>query len=210
MSVKKYGGLALLITLFVLLSVFLFFYLDRSNAISKMIQNSGLYGVILALVMMALVSMTPVPTEGLLVLYQKVYGVYWGTTLAWMGANLGSLIIFLLARAYGQKFLNQFIKPEYFELVNRWVGRRGTWGLFIARLMPIPAFAANYIAGVLPSVRFWPYFWTAAISIIPYYVATALVYLGVSRQVWPWLIVGALGVLGFWGIGYWIKRRSEK
>jgi len=207
---KKYGGLALAITLFVILSVLLFFYLDRSDAISKIIKNSGFFGAVLALVLMAFVSMTPVPTEGLLVLYQKVYGVYWGTSLAWLGANLGALIIFFIARPYGQKFLSQFVQPRYFELVDHWVREKGTRGLFIARLLPIPAFAVNYIAGVLPSVRLWPYFWTAALSIIPYYLATALVFLGVSQQVWPWLIAGAIGILAFWGVGYWVRRRSGK
>ena len=207
---KKYGGLALAIIFFVIISVLLFFYLDRSDAISKIIKSSGFFGAILALVLMAFVSMTPVPTEGLLVLYQKVYGVYWGTSLAWLGANLGALIIFFIARPYGEKFLSQLVQPRYFKLVDHWVREKGTWGLFIARLLPIPAFAANYIAGVLPSVRFWPYFWTAALSIIPYYVATALVFLGVSRQVWPWLIVGAIGILAFWGVGYWVKRRSGR
>lgn len=210
MHVKKYGGLALAFTVIIILSIFLFFYLDRSDAISQIIKNSGFFGVLLALVMMAFVSMTPVPTEGLLVLYQKVYGVYLGTSLAWLGANLGSVIIFFIARSYGQKLLGQFVKPKYFELVNHWVEKKGTWGLFIARLMPIPAFAVNYIAGVLPTVRFWPYVWTAALAIIPYYMATALVFLGVSRQVWPWLIVGALGIFAFWGVGYWVKGRSGK
>ena len=207
---KKYGGLALAIIFFVIISVLLFFYLDRSDAISKIIKSSGFFGAIFALVLMAFVSMTPVPTEGLLVLYQKVYGVYWGTSLAWLGANLGALIIFFIARPYGEKFLSQLVQPRYFELVDHWVREKGTWGLFIARLLPIPAFAVNYIAGVLPSVRLWPYFWTAALSIIPYYVATALVFLGVSRQVWPWLIAGAIGILAFWGVGYWVKRRSGK
>lgn len=210
MHSKNYGGLALGITFLVITSILLFFYLDRSDSISKIIKNSGFFGAILALVLMAFVSMTPVPTEGLLVLYQKVYGVYWGTSLAWLGANLGALIIFFLARPYGQKFLSPLIQTRYFELVDHWVREKGTWGLFIARLLPIPAFAVNYIAGVLPSVRFWPYIWTAALSIIPYYVATALVFLGVSRQVWPWLIVGSIGILAFWGVGFLVKRRSGK
>lgn len=208
MHIKKYSGLALAFTLFIILSILLFFYLDRSDAISKIIKNSGFFGTIIAIVMMAFVSLTPVPTEGLLVLYQKVYGVYWGTSLAWLGANVGAVIIFFIARSYGQKLLGQFIKPQYFELVNHWVEKKGIWGLFIARLLPIPAFAVNYVAGVLPTVRFWPYLWTAALSIIPYYVATALVFLGVSLQVWPWLVCGAIGILAFWGIGYLVRGRS--
>lgn len=210
MRSKKYGRLALVLTIFFILFILLFFYLDRSNMITRLIKNSGFLGVLLAFLTMAFVSMTPVPTEGLLVLYQKVYGVYVGTSVAWMGANLGSIIIFHIARSYGLKYLLEFVKPQYFERVDDWVRRKGIWGSFLARLLPIPAFAANYITGALPSVRFWPYVWTAALSIIPYYVATALIFLGVSRQVWPWLIVGALGILVIWGVGYWVKGRSVK
>lgn len=210
MRSKKYGRLALVLTILVISSILLFFYLDRSNMITRLIKDSGFLGVILAFLTMAFVSMTPVPTEGLLILYQKVYGVYMGTSIAWMGANLGSIIIFFIARSYGQKYLLEFVKPQYFEQVDDWIRRKGTLGLFLARLLPIPAFAANYITGVLPCVRFWPYVWTAAVTIIPYYLATALIFLGVSRQVWPWLIVGTLGIVAFSGVGYWVKGRSEK
>lgn len=210
MRSKKYGRLALALTFFVILFILLFFYMDRSNTITMIIKNSGFLGVTFAFLTMTFLSMTPVPTEGLLVLYQKVYGVYFGTSIAWLGASLGSIIIFFIAQSYGKKYLHEFVKPQYFEQVDDWVRRKGTWGLFLARLLPIPAFAANYIAGVLPSVRFWPYVWTAALSIVPYYVATTLIFLGVSRQVWSWLIVGVIGILAFWGIGYLLKGRSEK
>lgn len=190
----------------VLLVVFLYF--DRSSEISAVIQNLGVMGMILAVLFMTIFCLTPIPSEGLVVLFLKIYGVYLGTFLAWLGSSLSSLVIFFLARYYGQIFFKKIISQERLSTVNSWVEDKGTWGLFIARLLPIPAFIVNYAAGIIPSVKLWPYFWTAALAIIPYYVGTALVYLGVSDKMWLWLIVGGAALLAIWGISYILNRRS--
>lgn len=197
----------LVIAVFIVVLV-VFLYFDRSSEISAVIQNMGAAGMLLAVLFMAVFCLTPIPSEGVVVLYLKIYGVYLGTFLAWLGSNLSSLIIFFLARYYGQIFFRKIITPERLNIVNRWVEDKGTWGLFIARLLPIPAFIVNYAAGIIPSVKLWPYFWTAALSIIPYYVGTALVYLGVSDQMWIWLMIGGAALIAVWAISYILNRRS--
>jgi len=205
-TLKKYGWMGLIITAFILFVVG-FLYFDRRNQISAMIQGLGGFGIAVAVLLMAGLCMTPIPSEGIVVLYLKIYGVIWGTTIAWVGASLSSLVIFVVARYYGQGFIQRLVTPERFKQIDDWVKRKGTLGLFIVRLLPIPAFAVNYVAGVIPSIRLWPYLWTAALSIIPYYVATALVFLGVAREIWTWLIIGGLGLIAFWGVGFAFNRR---
>lgn len=203
---RKYLYFPLFLLLYAVLVVG-FLYLDRRYALSLSIQRFGLWGYVIAVLIMALLYMTPIPSEGLLVLCFKIYGIYMGIFLSWTGMAMSSIITFLIAKLYGQKLVQKVVSPKNFTMVDSWVERKGTLGLFIARLLPIPAFAINCIAGVIPSIKFWPYFWTAAVSILPYYVVTALVFLGIYSGSWRWLMLGGFAVVVFWAAGYGLKRR---
>ncbi|WP_072774600.1 TVP38/TMEM64 family protein [Desulfitobacterium chlororespirans] len=206
----KGSGAAFLITGVFLTLLVAFLYFDRSSELSAVIQNLGAAGMLLAVMLMAVFCLTPIPSEGLVVVFLKIYGIYLGTFLAWLGCNLSTLVIFFAARHYGQLFFKKLLTPERFKLVDSWVNDKGTWGLFIARLLPLPAFIVNYAAGMIPSIKLWPYFWTAALSIIPYYVGTALVYLGITAKMWIWLVIGGAAILIFWSVSYLLNRKSLK
>ena len=205
-KILKYGWTGVIITVFIAL-VAAFFYFDRRNEISVIIQAWGLWGVIFAIFLMAALCMTPIPSEGLVVLFLKIYGIYQGVFLAWLGSTLSAVAIFIIVRVFGQTLMQKLISPERFKQVDNWIKGKGSLGLFVARLLPIPAFAVNYIAGAMPSMKLWTYLWTAALAIIPYYVGTALVFLGVSRETWIWLVLGIVALILFWGTGYVLNKR---
>lgn len=205
-NIRRYGWTGVLIAAFILLIV-AFFYLDRRNEISVIIRAWGLWGVVFAIFLMAALCMTPIPSEGLAVLYIKIYGIYQGIFFAWLGSTLGALAIFIIVRVYGQTLMKRLISPERFKVVDNWVKGKGSLGLFVARLLPIPAFAVNYIASAMPSMKLWTYLWTAALAMIPYYVGTALVFLGVARETWIWLVLGIVALILFWGTGYFLNKR---
>ncbi len=185
-----------------------FLYFDRRDQLSNIIRAWGFGGIILAVLLMGIICMTPIPSEGLVVLYLKVYGAYMGVFYSWIGSSLGSLAIFGIAQVYGQKLMHKLISPDRVQTVDDWIERRGQLGLLVARLLPIPAFAVNYIAGVMPSMRLWPYLWTAAVSMIPYYIGTALVFLGVTREAWKWLLLGSVALVAFWSAGYLLNKKQ--
>lgn len=205
-NILRYGWTGLIIAAFVVL-IATFFYFDSRNEISVIIREWGLWGVVFAVLLMAALCMTPIPSEGLVVLYLKIYGIYQGVFIAWLGSTLSAVAIFIIIRVYGQKLMQKLISPDRFKVVDHWVKGKGSMGLFIARLLPIPAFAVNYIAGAMPSMKLWTYLWTAALAIIPYYVGTALVFLGVSRETWIWLVLGLAALIVFWGTGYVLNKR---
>lgn len=207
-KIKNYIALALILILSAAL-IILFFYLDRQGQLSALIQLWGIGGILFAILLIGALTMTPIPSEGFLILLLKIYGLFWGTLYAWLGSIISSGVIYYLARYYGKSFFMHLITPKRFEMVDHWIEGKGTLGLFIARLLPIPAFAVNYIAGVLPSVKLWPYVWTAALSIIPYYLGTALIYQGVAKSTWIWLIVGAAALLALWGVSYLLSKQTN-
>jgi uncharacterized membrane protein YdjX (TVP38/TMEM64 family) len=205
---NNYGWLTLILIISVVLIV-LFFYLDRQNQLSQVIQKWGLGGILISILLIAALCMTPIPSEGLVILLLKIFGIYEGVLYSWLGSILSSLAIFYLARYFGQSFFQKMVTPHRFEMVDHWIREKGSIGLLIARILPIPAFAVNYIAGVMPSVKLWPYVWTAALSIIPYYIGVALVYVGVYKLTWIWVAVGGVTILAFWGISYTLGKKAN-
>jgi uncharacterized membrane protein YdjX (TVP38/TMEM64 family) len=205
MKVHKYGRTGLIF--FVLaVCVVAFLYLDRRDEISHVIRAWGFGGVLIAIILMGLISATPIPTESLMILYLKVYGLYWGILYSWVGFIVGSLLIFMLARSYGQELVLKIVAADKINIVDSWIKKQGTTGLLIARLLPVPAYAVNYIAGVMPSMKLWPYFWTGAISMIPYYVSTGFIYMSATGKTWQGLIVGGFIMILFWSLSYALNK----
>lgn len=205
---RKYRWISLIIiVIFVCMVAFLYF--DRRNQISYFILAWGFWGVFAAILLMGVICMTPIPSEGLLVLYLKIYGVYLGILYSWVGSIIGALAIFMFARIYGQELVKKIIKSEHIELVDSWVKEKGSLGLLIVRFLPVPAFAVNYIAGVMPSMKLWSYLWTAAISMAPYYIGTGFVFLWITSKAWHWLILGGIVLVAFWSARYISSKRKS-
>lgn len=199
------GAVAVLLTL--LAAMFLYF--DRGNEISSLIQSWGPWGIFLAVFLMAALFMTPVPSEGLTILYLKIYGVYLGTFYSWIGSVISSIAFFYLARIYGQKFIKKIISKEKFEAVDNWINEKGILGLLIARFLPIPAFFVNCIAGIMSTVKLWPFVWTAAIAIIPYFIGVALIFEGASKGTYKFIIIGIFIELLCISSGFFISRYKK-
>lgn len=198
------------VALLVIMAVVLFFYYDRHNALSSVFRSWGLIGDVIAILVMAVICITPLPSEGLLVLYLKIFGTWWGVTYGWLGAVLSSVVVFFVARHLGTPILRSAITPARFHQVDTWVQKRGVAGLLFARLLPIPGFLISYILGTIPSIGLWSYVWTAAVSIIPYYVGSALIYIGIASHLFTWLVIGVIALLLFWLLGYMVKKRWSR
>lgn len=200
------GTIAFLLILFTAI----FLYFDRGNEISNLIKAWGPLGIVFAVFLMTALFMTPVPSEGLTVLYLKIYGVYFGTFYSWIGSVLSAIAFFYLARTYGQKFMKLVITKERFETVDNWIQKKGTLGLLIARFLPIPSFFVNCIAGIMSNVKFWPFVWTASVAIIPYFVGIALIFEGTISKTHKWIILGIVIEIACILSGLLLMRKKDK
>ena len=187
-----------------------YFYFDRNDWISSAIRNTGPWGIGIAIVLMALFCVIPVPSEFLMVMNMKVFGVWWGIFYTWIGAMLGALAVFFVARHLGHRLLDAFVSHDRFAQVNKWVAHKGAVGLLLARLVPLPFIVVNYVAGVLKSVRPWDYVWTTGVGLLPYDLGAALVFLGFSRRFTLWLVIGGLVVVGIWTAGFLYNRQVQR
>lgn len=183
-----------------------FFFFDRYNGLTTFVRSYGATGVTGAILMMALLCMTPFPSEALLAMYLKVYGVFWGTLYGWIGFMLASLAVFAIARYFGNTVIRPLIAPAKFQMVDDWIDRKGSLGLLVVRLLPIPALVINCVTGILPSVSLWKYTWTGALGIVPYYLGVSMIYLGVSRRDAYGYVIGIFMLGLLWLFGYGMRR----
>jgi uncharacterized membrane protein YdjX (TVP38/TMEM64 family) len=196
-----------------ILLVVLYFHLDRHDQISDHIRAWGGFGIFVAILLMALFCVIPVPSEFLMVMNMKIYGVWWGIFYTWIGAMLGAVAVFFIARYFGRGLLSAFISEERFHQVDVWVKKWGVFGLLLARLVPLPFIVVNYTAGVLKFVTIGNYLWTTAVGLLPYDIGSALVFLGASKRMIHWLILGAVAVIAVWMAGYKLNKfvnRAER
>lgn len=183
---------------------------DKQGVISRFAQQAGGWGIPFAILLMAAISITPVPTEFLLIINMKVYGVGLGICYSWVGVIGGSALTLFLMKRFGQRWVGNYISKETKQRLEQWVGIRGTLGLLLFRCLPIPAYVSNYVAGLFTTIRTWDYMWTATVAVLPYYTIAAFVFLGVMKSSTNWLVIGAILLCCAWGLGRYLLKAERK
>ncbi len=148
-------------------------------ALTETIRGLGIWGpvVIIALIATAIV-VTPVPSAPVAIAAGMIYGAAGGAVIVVIGAELGAIVAFLIARWLG------------YEAVRRWSGsgwimsylsqeRSQLWLMavvFVSRLLPFISFdAVSYAAGLTP-LAFWRFALATVVGITP--VGFMLTYAG--------------------------------
>ncbi|MDA8343947.1 MAG: VTT domain-containing protein [Thermaerobacter sp.] len=195
--------------LMVVALVFVYFYFlhtGRVHAIMRTVHGLGLLGVAFGIALMALASVLPVPSEFLSIFLLRFYGVIWGTLFSWVGGILGAVIALYASRWLARPIVER-AAGRYLHKVQPWISDHGTFGLLIARFLPfVPYHLVNYAAGIL-RVRLWAFIWTTAVGTLPFQVALAGVYYGVSYGALPEGIAGVALFLVVVALGWRFRKR---
>lgn len=203
----KQSWLVPMIILISLFMVALFFYFDQQDGVTVIIRSWGISGVIIGILLMGIICMTPIPSEGLLLIFLKIYGIFLGLLYAWIGSSIGAIAIFILARSILSPMIEELIGSLQQHRVEQWVKKRGVSGLLFVRLLPIPAFVVNYTVGLLPGVGFFQYLWTAIVSMAPYYAGTIFMFLGIVNGIFSWILIGLFIVIILFILSFIVNRK---
>lgn len=100
-----------------------------------------------------------------------LFGLWWGSVYAFIGAVLNCAMMFLLARYVGrsqvQRLVEQKLSPQWQRRLQMADGKEGFLLLIILRLIPaVPYNLINYTFG-LTGISFSSYLLASAIGIIP-------------------------------------------
>lgn len=155
-------------------------------SVTQGIAAAGAWGIVLAIGLMILHTFVPFPAEILAIANGMIYGPVGGTIVTWVGAMIGALVAFWLARRLGRPFVARFVSADGLRRIDDWTDRNGVGTFLFARLIPIIAFnLVNFAAG-LTRLSLWTFIWTTGVGILP--VTIAMVVLGdqIETRDLPW------------------------
>ena len=154
------------------------------------IASWGVWAPLASIVLMVIHSFVPFPAEMLAIANGMLFGLALGTAVTWVGAMLGALLAFGIARWLGQAYVRRLVGEARWQRLEALTAGHGAKALLLARVTPVVAFnLVNYAAG-LARVRWWTFIWTTGLGILPITVASVLV--GSHMAVIPWPLWAAL------------------
>jgi uncharacterized membrane protein YdjX (TVP38/TMEM64 family) len=155
------AGLALVLTLgaayWLLRDSALLMALLDSQALKSFVDSLGPWGPVAVIALMALaILVSPIPSAPIALAAGALYGHGWGTLYVLLGAEIGALAAFGIARLVGYEVLRLWLGER---LSLGWLGSQNAlMGLvFVSRLLPFVSFdVISYAAGltVLSAWRF--------------------------------------------------------
>jgi uncharacterized membrane protein YdjX (TVP38/TMEM64 family) len=149
-----------------------------------------------------------------------LFGAYEGTLYTWIGAVIGAVLAFLLAKALGRDFVNQLLGGR-FEAFDRRIRGQGFFGLLIIRLVPLfPFNGVNFGCG-LTGMRLRDYVLATAIGIVPGTFVYQYLFAKFGRKIlteglrWEYLadpeFLAAFGLfIAFIVLGKWLSGKLQK
>ncbi len=163
MSRKKIRNILLaIITISLPILLIIFFARDIKN-IEKYVPTTGIAGPLFSILLMGILSATPIPTDPIVILNGAIFGPFVGILVSWAGNNLASVIEYFIGRAIGT--ISDFEKQK--QKLPFGLGKfpaDSPWFLIGGRF--IPSFGGKLVslAGGVYHVRFFRYIWTAVIA----------------------------------------------
>ncbi len=149
------------------------------SAVRERVAAAGWWGPVIFIAVYAVLALMPVPLGLFTVLAGAVFGGIWGVVVVWVGAMLGSLAGFFLARSTIRPALEPLIEKHQGK-VWQYLEGTGVFPVLAMRLMPVaPFMAVNYVAGA------------TGIPLTSYSIGTAL---GILPAVALYVQVGASGL----------------
>jgi uncharacterized membrane protein YdjX (TVP38/TMEM64 family) len=171
MDVTRFPLLVLLVLLIVALAWRDAFGLDidlpQREDFQRWIDAAGLLGpVVVVALMAAAIVASPLPSAPVALAAGAAYGHTYGTMLVVLGAELGAVTAFLLARGLGRPFVERHIGQK---LGGGFLGSQNTltFLVFGSRLLPFLSFDMISYAAGLSKLHFWRFSIATLAGIIP-------------------------------------------
>jgi uncharacterized membrane protein YdjX (TVP38/TMEM64 family) len=103
------------------------------SGIQAWIEATGAWAYVIALAVMAIVAILPIPAEAPAIMNGMLFGPVVGTAISWMGAMVGAWISFELARSVGRPVAHRFVSASALAKADEIAQGAGWWGLLVAR-----------------------------------------------------------------------------
>ena len=133
----------------------------------RAIDAAGIFGPIVVVAFMALaIVASPLPSAPIALAAGAAYGHTFGTVLVVLGAEIGAIAAFLLARGLGRPFVQRHVGPK---IGTGLLGSQNTLTLLIfgSRLLPFLSFDLISYAAGLSKLHLWRFALATLAGIVP-------------------------------------------
>lgn len=151
--------------------------LTDQASLRREIEKVGAWGpvVVISLMLVAVV-LSPIPSGPIALVAGAVYGPLLGALYVVIGAELGAVIAFSIARYFGYGFVRKRLSGRLSWLTQRQSQNSLMAAVFVSRMIPFISFdAVSYAAG-LTSISAWRFAAATLAGVIP--VAYLITYFG--------------------------------
>lgn len=135
-------------------------YLREHNfeGMRELILAYGYWAPIVSIGFMVIQSLVPfIPGIVITMMNAWIFGWQYGALYSWIGALLGAILDFSLARGYGCFIVEWFVNIKYVGMIDTFIQRYGVVAIFFTRLTPIIPFkVVSYGAG-LTTMPLWKF-----------------------------------------------------
>jgi uncharacterized membrane protein YdjX (TVP38/TMEM64 family) len=131
--------------------------------VERVIPKTGFVGPIFSILLMGILSATPIPTDPIVILNGAIFGPSIGILVSWMGNNFAAVIEYFLGVGIGK--ISDFEKQR--TKLPFGLGRfpaDSVWFLIFARFVPSFGGKIVSITSGVYKVPFIKYLWTAIVS----------------------------------------------
>lgn len=137
-----------------------------------------------------------------------LFGVWWGTFYNIIGSTIGSMSLFFIARRVGGCVFKSCTDEREYAHIEAVIQRRGPWGVFFARLVPVfPNDVVTIAAGVSP-MRTKDFFVLSFIGYIPTLYLENLFGDQITQGITPETVILS-ALLVFLGITYLLRNKIK-
>ena len=162
-----------------LLIVLIYFSVSYSEKIIELIQNSGYFAPILAILILTIFGITPLATDPIVILMGLVYGPFWGAVIGTIGNTAAMFLGYYFGEELAEIFEYEKEKKKLPKFIQKFPA--DSWIFLIFGRM-IPGYGSKVVSLIAGSekVNMKTYLWTSVVSgifgaIILSYGGTSLV-----------------------------------
>lgn len=180
----------------------------------RWIDAAGLFGPVLVVVLMTVaIVASPLPSAPIALAAGAAYGHTFGTVLVVLGAELGAITAFLLARGLGRPFVERHLGQK---LTTGFLGSQNMLTLLVfgSRLLPFLSFDMISYAAGLSKLHLWRFALATLAGIIP--ASFLLAHLGsqamdgdTGTATWTAVALGVFTALSLL-FALWRERQSQR
>lgn len=179
------------------------------SQLQNYVLETGAWGpLVYLLTMIVAIIISPIPSSPLAIFAGAVFGWLPAMILSLMGATIGAIIAFYIARHFGRPLVLKLVSPKKIVDIEKLMPEQKlTWAVFLLRIPPLPFFdAVSYAAG-LTKISFKNFTIATFFGLIP--LIFVLSYFGEIVNNLTYLIVAVIVIAIFVFLSYKFFHRKH-